>query len=91
MSGQASSISDSLLVVITLVVWSVVLDALAYRWPWAHRLLTPPARALIREGTLDLRVARRELLTCVWSAGNCSPARIFGLSFVGKVSLISLR
>lgn len=61
--GEAHSISDSLIVVVTIIVWSIILDAAGFRWKWAAKLLKPKPKPLISEGELDLKTARRELLT----------------------------
>lgn len=61
--GEAHSIADSIVVVVTILLWSIALDGASYRWHWASRLVKPAVRPLIVDGVLDLRTARRELLT----------------------------
>lgn len=41
--GEAHSISDSLIVVVTILAWSLLLDAAAFRWRWAAPSLGRPA------------------------------------------------
>lgn len=60
--GDSESIGDGLILVLTILVWSVALDALAYRWPALGRLLKARPKALIRDGELNRRVMRRELM-----------------------------
>ncbi len=63
MAGEYRSISDGLLLVATIVGWSIVLDAAAFRWPAVARIVKPPPRVLVRNGRLDRRNLRRELIT----------------------------
>lgn len=67
--GQASSVTDGAVLVGTILFWSVVFDALAYRWPRIGRLIKSEPRLLIRNGEYNLQVLRRELMTReeVWS------------------------
>ncbi|GIH69729.1 DUF421 domain-containing protein [Sphaerimonospora thailandensis] len=63
MAGKYHSITDGLLLVATIIGWSIVLDAAAFRWPVIARVVKPPPRVLIRDGRLDRRNLRRELIT----------------------------
>lgn len=63
MSGQYVSLPDGLLLVGTIVTWVVLLDAAAYRWRWVAKLIQPKAMLIIRQGQLQRRVMRRELIT----------------------------
>ncbi|RJL21730.1 DUF421 domain-containing protein [Bailinhaonella thermotolerans] len=63
MSGSYESIADGLLLVVTIGAWSIVLDAMAYRWSWAHRLMRPKPQLLIEKGRVRQRALRRELMT----------------------------
>ena len=62
MAGEASGIVDSVLLVATILAWSVGLDAIAYRWPRVAPLLKPRARPLIVDGRVDRRALRREFM-----------------------------
>lgn len=62
-SGEAHSIFDSLILVATILAWSILLDAIAYRWPWAAKLLKPRPKPLIMRGEINRNTARREFLT----------------------------
>ena len=61
--GNASSVTDGAVLVLTILFWSVVFDAVSYRWPRLGRLIKPQPRPLIRGGELDQRVLRRELMS----------------------------
>lgn len=63
MAGEYRSISDGLLLVVTIVGRSIVLDAAAFRRPAVARVVKPPPRTPVRSGRLDRRSLRRELIT----------------------------
>ncbi len=61
--GDADSLSDAVVLVATILFWSLVLDAVSYRWPRLGRVLKARARPLIEDGELNRKVMRRELMT----------------------------
>ena len=61
MSTGYLSIPEGLILVATLLFWSVVLDAAAYRFPRLGRLLKARPRPLIEDGKVNQRSLRREL------------------------------
>lgn len=61
--GEASSVVDALVLVGTILFWSVCVDALAYRLPWFARIVKARARPLIENGKLNRRLMRREFMT----------------------------
>ena len=63
LSGVADSITDSVVSVVTILFWSVVIDALSYRFPAMSHLLKSRPRPLIHQGRLNRRVMRREFMT----------------------------
>lgn len=63
LTGSADSIADGLLLVCTILFWSLVVDALSYRWPWFSRLVKARPRPLVQDGELDRRTMRRELMS----------------------------
>lgn len=63
LGGQAHSIFDSLVVIVTVLLWNIVLDMAGYHWPWAAKILKPAPQTLIEDGVLNIKTARRELLT----------------------------
>lgn len=62
-AGENHSIFDGVILVATILFWSIALDAAGYRWTWMSALLKPRPRALIKDGQLDHHTARREFLT----------------------------
>lgn len=52
LSGGSPSVSDGIVVVTTIVVWSVLLDRAAYYSPLVHRLLEPDRVCLIKDGRI---------------------------------------
>lgn len=47
----------------TIVLLSYVLDAASYRWTWAAKILKSKPVPLIVDGRINVRTARRELLS----------------------------
>lgn len=50
LSGGSPSVTDGLVVVATIIFWSVALDRAAYYSPFIHRLLEPERVCLVRNG-----------------------------------------
>ncbi len=63
LGGKLESVADSLIVVVTIVAWSLVLAFGRYRWAWARKILAPKPRLLIRDGVINVGTARHEWLT----------------------------
>lgn len=63
LSGGTSTVTDGLLLVATILFWSVAVDAVAYRSPRAARVLKARPRTLVRRGDVDQRALRREFMT----------------------------
>ena len=63
MSTDYLSIPEGLILVATLLFWSVVLDAAAYRFPRLGGLLKARPRPLIEDGEVNQRSLRREFLS----------------------------
>lgn len=61
--GTSHSVTDSLLLIVTIIFWSVVVDAVSYRWKSLGRILKARPRRLIEDGKLNRDVMRRELMT----------------------------
>lgn len=62
MAGEARGIADSVLLVATILGWSVALDAIAYRWPRLAPLIKSRATPLIVDGEINTRALRREFM-----------------------------
>jgi uncharacterized membrane protein YcaP (DUF421 family) len=63
LAGQYRSIPDGFLLVVTILAWSVLIDAIAWRWPRLGEIVKPRPKPLIEDGQLNRRVMRRELIT----------------------------
>jgi uncharacterized membrane protein YcaP (DUF421 family) len=80
--GQYETIPDGLMIVATILAWSVAIDAVAWRWPRLGRLLKPRPRPLIEDGILNAKVLRRELMT---KDEVLSQLRLHGIDDISKV------
>lgn len=63
MAGDYTSVTDGALLVAVIVGWSFLLDAIAYRWPKAARVIRPKPLLLVRDGEILYRNLRREFIT----------------------------
>jgi uncharacterized membrane protein YcaP (DUF421 family) len=63
MAGEYLSITDGIILVVTIFSWNYVLDWLAYRFRWMHRLLHPRPLPLIEDGRVNRRNLKAEMLT----------------------------
>jgi uncharacterized membrane protein YcaP (DUF421 family) len=63
LSGDADSIADGVALVLTILFWSVAVDAVAYRFPRLAAILKARPRPLISDGKLNRKAMRRELMT----------------------------
>ncbi len=63
MAGEYRSITDGLILVVTIIAWNVVFDYLTFRSERLRRLLQPPTLRLVREGQILHRNLRREFMS----------------------------
>jgi uncharacterized membrane protein YcaP (DUF421 family) len=63
MASEYKSLSEGLVLALTIFFWAFFLDWLAWRFPSLRRLLKSPPAPVIQHGRLDRAVMRRELLT----------------------------
>ncbi len=63
MAGEYRSVSDGMVLVATLIGWNLLLDWLSFRFETFRRFADPPPIMLIKEGRLQKRNMRRELIT----------------------------
>jgi uncharacterized membrane protein YcaP (DUF421 family) len=63
MLGEATSVSEGALLVLTLVGWNFVVDWASFRFPAVARLMQPRKLPLMRDGKPQWRNMRRELVT----------------------------
>lgn len=62
-SKEYQSLTEGLILVLTIVAWDFVIDWLAYRSPVFNRLISPPPLLLVQEGKMLRRNLRQELIT----------------------------
>lgn len=60
---QDSTVADSFVVIVTILFWSVVVDAVSYRFPVFSRLVKARPKPLIREGELNRHTMHREFMS----------------------------
>jgi uncharacterized membrane protein YcaP (DUF421 family) len=82
LTGEASTLGDSFVLVCTVLIWSVGVDYLSYRWPRFGRLFKASPRPLIRGGKLDRRAMRRELMS---DEEVISQLRLHGIEAIDRV------
>ncbi len=63
MSADYRSVTDGLLLVATILFWSWLLSFIAYRWKWFARVTHPRSLSLIKDGKINRRSLRQELIT----------------------------
>jgi uncharacterized membrane protein YcaP (DUF421 family) len=63
MSGDYKSISDGVVLVATIVGWSVLFDWLAYRFPRLGKLVEPSPLPLVVQGRINRRHLREEYMS----------------------------
>ncbi len=63
MIGDATSATDGMVLIGTLVFWSYLLDSLSFRYPVVQRLTSAPRLCLVRDGKLQRRNMRKEFIT----------------------------
>ena len=61
--GDYTSVADGLIVITTLMLWNLLVNALSYRFPAVERLVSSPPLKIIRNGELLRRNMRREFIT----------------------------
>lgn len=80
--GDAKSVTDGLVVVITMIFWSVAVDAVSYWFPGMARFLKARARPLIEDGKVNRKLMRREFMTVEEIR---SQLRLHGIDDIGVV------
>jgi uncharacterized membrane protein YcaP (DUF421 family) len=63
MIGEATSASDGMMLIATLVFWNYAIDYVTYRFPALERLASARKLCLVRDGKKMRRNMRRELIT----------------------------
>ena len=62
MAGEYRSITDGVILILTIIGWNVFIDWLTYVSPTLAKLLEPPSLPLVRNGRLMRQNMRRELI-----------------------------
>src|SRR5262245_30297350 len=70
MSSDYKSITDGLILVSSIAFWNYFLDWLGYRFPSVRRLLRPSPLLLIKDGRMQKRNMRQEMITADELMGN---------------------
>ena len=63
MTGGYNSVAEGAVLVATLIGWNVAIDWVAFRFPWAYRLVEPRPLLLIRQGRVLRKNLRSEMIT----------------------------
>ena len=63
MVGNATSATDGMVLIGTLVFWSYMLDFMSFRFSLVRRFTAAPRLCLVRDGKLQRRNMRREFIT----------------------------
>jgi uncharacterized membrane protein YcaP (DUF421 family) len=63
MSSEYRSVTEGLVLVLTIVFWSYALDWLGYHFPAFQRFVHPPPLPLVKDGRMIRQNMRRELIT----------------------------
>jgi uncharacterized membrane protein YcaP (DUF421 family) len=63
MSSDYKSVTDGIILVSTIAFWDYFLDWIGYRFPSVRRLLRPAPLLLIKDGRLQRRNLRQEMIT----------------------------
>ena len=60
---EYQSVTEGLVLVVTIVAWEYIIDWLSYRFPMLRPVLRPPAITVIRDGRIVEQSMRKELLS----------------------------
>ncbi len=60
--GGGESVTDLLLMIATVMFWVIIVDRLAYRFPWFHSMVEDSPTCLIRDGQILHQNLRRETI-----------------------------
>ena len=63
MASEYHSVTEGAVLVATIFGWNYLLDWLAFRYPWVHSLLHPAPLLLVKDGRVQRRNLRTEMLT----------------------------
>jgi uncharacterized membrane protein YcaP (DUF421 family) len=87
MSGSYDSITDGCLLIATIAGWNYLLDWASFHFPAVRNLVEPPPLALIRDGKLQRKAMRQELIT---ASELESKLREHGIENLGEIRMAYL-
>ena len=87
MIGEATSATDAIVLISSLVFWNVLIDWATYRFPAVERLFAAQRLCLVRNGRRNRRNMRREFIS---DAELMSRVREEGLADLSRVKLMYL-
>lgn len=98
MAGSYASITEGAVLIGTIMFWNVGLDWASYRYEPIRRLVLPAPVTLVRDGRIDWRAMRRQLITETELMGRVHQEGLQHLEDVhrcyvepdGKLSVISM-
>lgn len=82
MSGESTSLGDGMIIVTTIVGWSVVIDRVGYYLPFTRKFLEPSRVLLIKDGRINHSGMRQEHFT---RGELMEQLRINGVEHIGEV------
>jgi uncharacterized membrane protein YcaP (DUF421 family) len=99
LAGEYKSITEGMVLVVTIVFWNLALDWLAFHSPTFARIVDPPARPIIRDGRVIPENLRRELISHDALLGHLREKGVTKISEVkeahleseGRISVIEKR
>lgn len=83
MVGETSAIADSVLLIVTVLGWSIAIDALAYRVPAFRKVLQSRRTPLVVDGKINQKSLRREFMS---RDELMSELRIHGIDDIDQVA-----
>ena len=63
MAGEYKSVTDGVILIGTIAAWNVAIDWVAFRFDFLRRILEPPMLVLVKNGRINHRALRGELMT----------------------------
>lgn len=87
MIGDATSATDAVVLISTLVFWNVAIDWATWRWPTVEKLFAARRLTLVRNGKRNRRNMRREFIS---DAELMSKVREEGLEDLSKIKAMYL-
>ncbi len=87
LASDSTSVTDGLVVVAVILAWSLVIDALGYRYPRFAAVVKARPRVLVDRGRINHRALRRELMT---EDELASQLRLHGVEDLDEVARVHL-